>query len=692
MTERPPRVSVVVPVFDPGPYIEPAIRSILGQTMPAGAVEAIFVDDGSTDGTQDRLDRLAAEHPATIRVIHIAPSGAPGRPRNTGLDAATGDYVQFLDADDELALDAFEHLVPMADRNGSDVVVEKFASASIPRSQRLFDRSIERTTLAQLPTLVDSSLGPAKLYRRTFLLENDIRFPEGWRQMEDQSFTIHAYARARSISVAADRPWYFYNRREDDGHLTSERIDPDRHFRNLRTVLDLVEAETEPGALRDRIVRRMVRVEVLNRVSEPVYPELPEVDRARLFAGARDIVRERVSPTVIEGFGAVRRERCELLRDDRPAELLAMARQLADVGLSATVTGVDWTAGVLDLTVDAGLMVESSGASVRIDDGKGGDGPAAAQASDRPYVVAGDPSLTRIQLVLRSRPSVLDWYVKAPGEPYADRVGASVHARIDPMHVGAASAAMAQGSWDVLVRLSGLGIERSGALHLHPANAQGAVRPALLGDPARVVVPVADGDRLVLEVDPPATVLAGALAGWPIRVIRDGVPTCHRSADGIRAGDRDRRGGTGPRRARWRPDRAGPARAATRRGRPRIDSRQPGRSGPRPVSGRTAARRRDRSGGRAARRRDRRERATPVRRPRASVDTGPRPDRRALDHRPNDDRGQADRPPDAATPQALIGFQARRRGFRASRRYQSLAVSAARRPNVCLTQIIPNRR
>lgn len=523
MTERPPRVSVVVPVFDPGPYIEPAIRSILGQTMPGGDVEAIFVDDGSSDGTQDRLDRLAAEHPATIRVIHIAPSGAPGRPRNVGLDAARGDYVQFLDADDELALDAFEHLVPVADRNGADVVVEKFASASVPRSQRLFDASIERTTLVERPDLVDSSLGPAKLYRRTFLLDNGIRFPEGWRQMEDQLFTIHAYARARAISVAAERPWYFYNRRDDDGHLTSERVDPDRHFRNLRTVLDLVDAETGPGPIRDRIIRRMVRVEVLNRVSEPLYPELPDDDRARLFAGARDLVRERISTTVIDGFGAIRRQRCRLLRDDRPAELLAMARQLADVGLSATVVRADWHAGAFDLALTAGLIFESSGAPLRVDDGPEPEDPAAAgDAPAQTYAVNGDPGLTRIQLVLRSRPSVLDWYVAASGEPFRDRVGASVRTRIDPLRVGAGATPLAPGSWDVLVRISGLGLERSVALKAGRAGVAATPRPALVGAPPHVVVPIVDADGIRLEVDPPSAVLAAALAGRPVHVIGDG--------------------------------------------------------------------------------------------------------------------------------------------------------------------------
>jgi glycosyltransferase involved in cell wall biosynthesis len=96
-----PKVSVVVPVFEPGPLIEPLIASLLVQTMPAGERELVFVDDGSRDGTAERLDTLAAEH-LGVRVLHIPNSGWAGRPRNVGLDAARGEFVFFADHDDWL--------------------------------------------------------------------------------------------------------------------------------------------------------------------------------------------------------------------------------------------------------------------------------------------------------------------------------------------------------------------------------------------------------------------------------------------------------------------------------------------------------------------------------------------------------------------------------------------------------------
>src|SRR3954471_10281856 len=116
------KLSVVVPVYNPGTYIEPCIRSILEQSLPVDEYEAIFVDDGSTDETPARLDALAEQH-ANFRVLPLPISGLPGSPRNVGIDNARGKFVYFVDNDDWLGPEALKRLYDFAVANSSDVVV-----------------------------------------------------------------------------------------------------------------------------------------------------------------------------------------------------------------------------------------------------------------------------------------------------------------------------------------------------------------------------------------------------------------------------------------------------------------------------------------------------------------------------------------------------------------------------------------
>ncbi len=158
----PVKVSVIVPVYNPGTYIDECIASILRQSLPADEYEAIFVDDGSTDGTGARLDALAAEH-ANITAIRIPNSDWPGRPRNLGLQAAQGKYVYFVDSDDWIGDEALERLYERAESNEADVVIGKEVGhgKSVPRE--VFRRNVDDATLANSHLLL--ILTPHKLFR-----------------------------------------------------------------------------------------------------------------------------------------------------------------------------------------------------------------------------------------------------------------------------------------------------------------------------------------------------------------------------------------------------------------------------------------------------------------------------------------------------------------------------------------------
>ena len=121
----PPDVTVVVPVYNTMPYLRRCLSSVLEQTIGLDRMEIIAVDDGSTDHSGRELDRLAGRYPTVLRVIHQPNSGGPAGPCNRALDMATGRYVFFLGADDQLGREALQRMVSAADAFGSDVVVGK---------------------------------------------------------------------------------------------------------------------------------------------------------------------------------------------------------------------------------------------------------------------------------------------------------------------------------------------------------------------------------------------------------------------------------------------------------------------------------------------------------------------------------------------------------------------------------------
>jgi poly(ribitol-phosphate) beta-N-acetylglucosaminyltransferase len=319
------KVSVVVPVYNPGPDLGRCLDSLTGQTMPAAEYEIIAIDDGSTDESPALLDR-AAGSTAQLRVYHQSNSGWPGQPRNRGLTEARGDYVFFCDADDWLAPQALERLHAFAVANRSDIVIGKMIGIGRGVPRALFRQTRPVATLADAPLM--DSLTAHKLFRRAFLAEHDIRFPEGPRRLEDHVFVVRAYCAARVISVYAEQDCYFLARASNGGNISSRPPEWSSYFDNLLDAIEIVESQIEPGPLRDKTVARWLRVEMVDRLSGQRFLRRDRDDARELFDAAHRVAVEHFGPAVLSHLKA----------SDRPVARSLLAGDFAEIEALAELT------------------------------------------------------------------------------------------------------------------------------------------------------------------------------------------------------------------------------------------------------------------------------------------------------------------------------------------------------------------
>ena len=236
------KISVVIPVFNPGSHIDDCIRS------RAAAVAANRrATKRSSSTTAQRTGRASGStrwlpSTPTSRSAHIPNSGWPGRPRNIGHRHRVR-RVHLLRRQRRLAGPdkALERLYDFAVENGSDIVVGKVVGHRRMMPKEIFRNSKARAVLGEDPLL--TLLTPHKLFRKAMLDEHGIRFPEGPRRLEDHLFVMKAYFAAETISILADYPVYHWVRRIDETNASGNRFDPKGYFHNVREVLDVVEAD-----------------------------------------------------------------------------------------------------------------------------------------------------------------------------------------------------------------------------------------------------------------------------------------------------------------------------------------------------------------------------------------------------------------------------------------------------------------
>lgn len=306
-------VTVVVPAYNASATLGRALRSALAQTHRA--IEVIVVDDASTDGTL----QVAREFAAGDRRVQIIErphnSGGVGAPRNNGIMAATGQYVMFLDADDELPHKACETLLASATDTGADITAGRALRVNLSKDEitvwqpQLYgtDRTVEGG-LRAMPELFEDPIAAAKLYRLDFLLDHGIRFPEELF-FEDTYFSTVAWYSARSVTLLAAPVYRWMWERETDTPSITNRRGELRSIRDRVLVHQYADAFLVHNGAQDLLAHKAAKF--LSHDLRLYTPELRAGDeefRAG-FAGCVAPYLRALPPDVYELCGPLERVR-----------------------------------------------------------------------------------------------------------------------------------------------------------------------------------------------------------------------------------------------------------------------------------------------------------------------------------------------------------------------------------------------
>ena len=216
-----PLISIIVPKYNVEKYIRTCIESILAQTYRN--IEVIIVNDGSTDQSLAVISDLICSH-HNIKVINQKNQGLSVA-RNTGIDAATGKYIAFVDADDKIKPDFVSSLYQIADKTGADIVRGSFRdfNGNIPKGW-VPDFNVPTNygtiVLDQFLSSNISFVVWSSIYRLDFINSNHIRFTPGIL-FEDADFTIRAYMLAKLVATSPE-PNYAYRINRPGSILTTK--------------------------------------------------------------------------------------------------------------------------------------------------------------------------------------------------------------------------------------------------------------------------------------------------------------------------------------------------------------------------------------------------------------------------------------------------------------------------------------
>lgn len=224
-----PLISVIIPVYNGEKYIRLCLEDMQSQSYEN--LEIIVVNDGSTD----RSAELIAQYP--VKVIHLPENRGLSAARNSGMDAATGTYVHFMDVDDSINPDFYREMAAAVSETDADIACSGMINEIKPHRTMLFEKQRVLTTVQE--KLKATNVGKwgyvwRYLFRADFLKQHGLRFEEG-RLIEDLPFSLPAVFFAKSVVVVPGAV-YTYRLQENSIMTKKDKAHRQRRRRDIQYV------------------------------------------------------------------------------------------------------------------------------------------------------------------------------------------------------------------------------------------------------------------------------------------------------------------------------------------------------------------------------------------------------------------------------------------------------------------------
>lgn len=250
-----PKISIIIPVYNTSKVINRTLRSVEQQTYLN--YEMIIVNDGSTDGTKELLDKYVASHDNNI-IIHHQENKGVSAARNKGIELASGEFICFLDSDDTYAPTFLEKILSHIQKTDTKAV---FCFYNKIDGDQITCYEAKYSDKNQISTFLEPNgyfTFCAMLLHKNILSENDIKFNEKLKLAEDILFTIQVMNKTKLDCV----PEYLYNYYQRENSATLNKWNQEDWMNEIcgwKTIYNYL-LENYYKSDKDRVLNRLKKI------------------------------------------------------------------------------------------------------------------------------------------------------------------------------------------------------------------------------------------------------------------------------------------------------------------------------------------------------------------------------------------------------------------------------------------------